>query len=184
MATAILGNPNLFPTDMIIYGSGNGTNIITKGDWVQWSGGVVVGLNTQASPAFRLSGIGVALDHNPKYDDLGRAINNSALPVLTHGVLRVSGGSAASLTGAPGYGAAVYPAATASGIVGQTGATGVGGVWLTAPRVSLSGSFQLTGAGQIASGVAKLVKIVVAGDITAAQWDILFDARNLAVDYY
>jgi len=184
MATAILGNPNLFPTDMIIYGSGNGTNIITKGDWVQWSGGVVVGLNTQASPAFRLSGIGVALDHNPKYDDLGRAINNSALPVLTHGVLRVSGGSAASLTGAPGYGAAVYPAATASGIVGQTGATGVGGVWLTAPRVSLSGSFQLTGAGQIASGVAKLVRIVVAGDITAAQLDILFDARNLAVDYY
>ena len=180
MATAILGNPNLFPTDMIIYGSGNGTNILTKGDWVQWSGGVIVGLNTQASPAFRLSGIGVALDHNPKYDDLGRAINNSALPVLTHGVLRVSGGSAASLTGAPGYGAAVYPASTASGIVGQTGATGVGGVWLTAPRQAISAN----PTGAVASGVAKLVRIVAAGDITAAQWDILFDARNLAVDYY
>ena len=101
MATAIVGNPNLFPTDTILYGSGNGTTIITKGDWVQWSGGVVVGLNTQATPAFRLSGIGVLLDHNPKYDELGRAINNSAIPILTHGVIRVSGGSAASITGAP-----------------------------------------------------------------------------------
>src|SRR3990167_7237513 len=112
MSTAVQGNPNLWG-DEIIYGSANGTTIITKGDWVQWSGGVIVGLNTQATPAYRLSGIGVALDNNPKYDDLGRAINNSALPVLTHGVLRVSGGSAASLTGAPGYGAAVYPASTA-----------------------------------------------------------------------
>src|SRR3972149_811235 len=143
MATAILGNPNLFPTDTIIYGSGNGTNILTKGDWVQWSGGVVVGLNTQARPAFRLSGIGVAPAPNPKSPHLGRAINNSALPVLTHGVLRVSGGSAASLTGAPGYGAAVYPASTASGIVGQTGATGVGGGGLAAAPGSLSGRFSL-----------------------------------------
>lgn len=179
MSTAILGNPALFEDD-IIYGSANGTNIISKGDWVQWSGGVIVGLNTQASPAFRLSGIGVALDNNPKYDELGRAMNNSALPVLTHGVLRVSGGSAASLTGAPGYGAAVYPATTASGFVGQTGLTGVGGIWLTAPRQAISGN----PTGAVASGVGKLINIFKAGDITGAQWDILFDARNLAVDYY
>ncbi len=180
MATAILGNPQLFQDDQIIYGSANGTNIITKGDWVQWSGGHIVGLNTQASPAYRLSGIGVALDHNPKYDELGRAYNNNALPVLTHGVIRVSGGSAASLTGAPGYGAAAYPATTASGIVGTTGATGVGGVWLTAPRQAISAN----PTGAVASGVAKLINIVKAGDITAAQWDLLFDQRNLGVDYY
>ena len=179
MSTAILGNPRLFD-DEILYGSANGTTIISKGDWVQFSGGVIVGLNTQASPAYRLSGIGVALDSNPKYDELGRAINNSAMPVLTHGLLRVSGGSAASLTGAPGLGAAVYPATTASGFVGTTGATGVGGVWLTAPRQAISAN----PTGAVASGVAKLVNIFKAGDITAAQWDILFDARNLAVDYY
>ncbi len=36
----------------------------------------------------------------------------------------------------------------------------------------------------VASGVAKLVNIFKAGDITASQWDILFDARDLGVDYY
>ena len=180
MATAIVGNPNLFPTDSILYGSGNGTTVITKGDWVQWSGGTLVGLNTQASPAYRLSGLGVALDHNPVYDELGRAINNSDLPVLTHGVLRVSGGSAASITGAPILGAAVYPATTASGIVGQTGATGLGPIWLTAPRQSISAN----PTGALASGVGKLVNIFKVGDITATQWDVLFDQRNLAVDYY
>lgn len=180
MATAIMGNPNLFPDDTIIYGSGNGTVIITKGDWVQWSGGTLVGLNTQATPAFRLSGVGVALDNNPVYDELGRAINNSALPVLTHGVLRVSGGSAASITGAPGLGAAVYPATTASGIVGQTGLTGLGAIWLTAARQQISGN----PTGALASGVGKLINIFKVGDITATQWDVLFDAQGLAVDYY
>lgn len=180
MATGVFGNPNLFETDQIIYGSGNGTVIITKGDWVQWSGGTLVGLNTQATPAFRLSGVGIALDHNPKYDELGRAINNSALPVMTHGVLRTSGGSAISITGAPALGAAVYPATTASGIVGTTGATGLGAIWLTAARVNISAN----PTGALASGVGKLINIFRVGDITAAQWDILFDARDLAVDYY
>jgi hypothetical protein len=180
MSTAVLANPSLYPDDAIIYGSANGTNIITKGDWVQFSGGTLVGLNTQASPAFRLSGVGIALDHNPKYDELGRAINNSAMPVLTHGVLRVSGGSAASLTGVPGLGAAVYPATTASGIVGTTGATGLGAVWLTAPRQAISAN----PTGAVASGVGKVINIAKVGDITASQWDILFDQRGRAIDYY
>jgi hypothetical protein len=179
MSTAIMGNPALF-ADEIIHGPADGVNVITKGDWVQWSGGNLVGLGTQATPAYRLSGAGVALANNPVYDDLGRAMTNSALPVLTHGVLRVSGGSAASLTGAPGLGAAIRPATTASGIVGQTGATGVGGVWVTAARQSISAN----PTGALASGVGKLINIFKAGDITAAQWDILFDARSLAVDYY
>lgn len=181
MSTAILGNPNLWANDQIVVGYATGTgNIITKGDWVQWSGGYVVGLNTQASPAYRLSGIGVALENNPWYDELGVARENSAMNILTHGVLRVSGGTAASLTGAPGYGAAVLPATTASGIVGQTGATGVGAIWQTAARQQISAN----PTGAVASGVGKLINIFKAGDITAAQWDVLFDARDLAVDYY
>lgn len=180
MATGIFGNPQLWESDQIIYGSGNGTVITTKGDWVQFSGGTLVGLNTQATPAYRLSGVGIALDNNPKYDELGRAINNSALPVLTHGVLRVSGGSATTITGAPILFAACYPATTASGIVGQTGLTGLGQIWLTAARVNISAN----PTGALASGVGKLINIFRVGDITASQWDILFDARDLAVDYY
>ncbi len=179
MATA-LSNPQLWQADDIIYGSAASTTIISKGDWVQFSGGCVVGLNTQATPAYRLSGIGVALENNPYYDPLGRALNNSALPILTHGVLRVSGGMAASLTVAPGLGAAVFPATTASGFVGTTGATGVGAIWQTATRQAISAN----PTGAVASGVGKLINIFKAGDITAAQWDILFDARDIAVDYY
>ena len=180
MSTAVLGNPNLFPDDTIIYGSANGTNILTKGDWCQMSGGTVVGLNTQATPAYRLSGLGILLANNPVYDELGRAMNNSAIPILTHGVIRVSGGSAASITGAPGLMAAVYPATTASGQVGTTGASGLGAIWLTAPRQQISAN----PTGAVASGVGKLIRIVAVGDITASQFDVLFDARNLAVDYF
>ena len=180
MATAILGNPNVFSDDSIIYGSGNGTVIATKGDWMQYSGGTLVGFGTQASPAFRTSGVGVALDHNPKYDELGRAINNSALPILTHGILLVSGGSAASITGAPALGNAVRPATTASGIVGQTGATGLGAIWVTAPRQQISAN----PTGAVASGVGRLIEIRVVGDITATQWLIQFDQRTVAVDYF
>ena len=51
MSTAVLGNPNLFPDDSIIYGSANGTGILTKGDWVQWSGAVIAGLGKDCQGA-------------------------------------------------------------------------------------------------------------------------------------
>lgn len=180
MSTALQGNPNLYKGDQIIYGVATSNTIISKGDWVQFSGGFVVGLNTQATPAYRLSGIGVAMESNPEYDELGVARANTALPILTHGILRTSGGTAASLTGAPGLGAAVFPATTASGFVGTTGATGVGAIWQTAARMQISAN----PTGAVASGVGKLINIFKAGDITAAQWDVLFDARDLGVDYY
>lgn len=179
MATAILGNPQLWADDQIIVGKATGVGIITKGDWVQYSGGFLVGLNTQATPAYVYSGAGIALDNNPVYDPLGRAVTNTALPVLTRGVLRVSGGSAASLTGAPTLNNSVYPASTASGIVGTTGATGLGAVWLTAAKMSISAN----PTGAIASGVGKLINIAKVGDITAAQWDIMFNVQGLAVGY-
>lgn len=180
MSTAVLGNPQLFADDTILYGSANGTVIITKGDWLQFSGGTLVGLNTQATPAYIVSAAGVALANNPVYDELGRSRNNSAMPYLTHGVLRVSGGSAASITGAPILGSDVYPATTASGIVGTTGATGLGQLWFTAAKVNISAN----PTGAIASGVGKLISVAKVGDITAAQWDIAFDARMRGVGYY
>lgn len=181
MSTAIMGNPQLFADDQIIYGKCTSVATpITKGDWVQWSGGFIVGLNTDATPAYVLSGIGVALDNHPAYDPLGRSMENTAMPVLTHGVLRVTGGSAASITGAPTLGNSVYPATTASGIVGTTGATGLAGLWFTAAKQSISGN----PTGAIASGVGRLINIAKVGDITGTQWDVLFDARMLAVSYY
>ena len=181
MSTAVQGNPQLFQDDQIIYGKCTSVATpITKGDWVQWSGGFVVGLNKDAAPAYLVSGIGIALDNHPVYDPLGRSMENTAMPVLTHGVIRVSGGSATTVSGAPTLGNSVYPAATASGIVGQTGATGIGGIWLTAAKVSISAN----PTGALASGVGKLINIAKIGDITAAQWDILFDARMLAVWAY
>ena len=68
MATAIFGNPQLYADDQIIWGKATGVGVITKGDWVQISGGFLVGLNKDASPAYKLSGAGVALDNNPVYD--------------------------------------------------------------------------------------------------------------------
>ena len=176
MSTAVLGNPNLWEGDQIILASAHGTTAITKGDWVQWSGQVATWLNKDASPAFRVSGAGIALANNPVYDPLGRAMNNSAMPILTHGVIRVTGGQ----TGTPPLGAAAIPATTASGIVGETGATGVGAVWTTAPRQSISSN----PTGARASGVGKVIGVPKAGDVSAAQWDVLFDVRNLAVDYF
>lgn len=180
MATAVFGNPQLYADDQIVWGKATGTTIITKGDWVQISGGFVVGLNKDAAPAYRLSGAGIALDNHPVYDPLGRSAANTALPVLTHGIIRVSGGSAESVTGAPILWSDVYPATTASGLVGTTGATGLGGIWLTAAKVGISAG----GTASVASGVGKLINIYKVGDITGAQWDVMFDTRMLTVGNY
>ena len=51
MATAILGNPQLWSEDDVIYGKCANTTIITKGDWVQYSGRYIVSFGTQATPA-------------------------------------------------------------------------------------------------------------------------------------
>jgi|WetSurMetagenome_2_1015567.scaffolds.fasta_scaffold145970_2 hypothetical protein len=182
MATAIVGNPQLFQDDQIIYGKCTGTTVITKGDWLQFSGGFLINLVAAVGlTGLRASAVGVALDNHPVYDPLGRSMENTAMPVLTHGVMRVSGGTAVSFTGAPTLGSNVFPAATASGIVGVTGGTGIGGIWQTAAQVSTTGSG--AAAWTQASGVGKLINIAKSGDITATQWDIMFDARMLGVGY-
>jgi hypothetical protein len=172
----------LFQDDQIIYGKCTGTTIITKGDWLQFSGGFLINLVAAVGlTGLRASAVGVALDNHPVYDPLGRSMENTAMPVLTHGVMRVSGGTAVSFTGAPTLGSNVFPAATASGMVGVTGGTGIGGIWQTAAQVSTTGSG--AAAWTQASGVGKLINIAKSGDITATQWDIMFDARMLGVGY-
>ena len=153
--------------DSIIYGNASGTaNVITKGDWVIGSGNWVIAANS-GNAGFKASGMGVALANNPWYDELGVARTQTALPVLRHGIIRVSGMSAATVgTHAPVM-TPVFPSTTSSGIVGQTGATGMGPVWVTAPLVNISSN--PTGARP--SGVARLLAVISYG--STGQWDVL-----------
>jgi len=84
MSTAILGNPALWEPDDIIYASANGVVIATKGDWAIFSGQLVGAAHDAVigSPAFKVSAAGVFLANNPVYDELGRALNNSAIPTI------------------------------------------------------------------------------------------------------
>ena len=181
MSTAILGNPALWEPDDIIYASANGTVIATKGDWAIFSGQVVGAAHDAVigSPAYKVSAAGVFLANNPVYDELGRSLNNSAIPILRRGVMRVSASGSGSALTIP-LGAACYPDSTASGIVGTTGATGKGACWTTAPRQGISAN----PTGAIASGVAIVIGHPVGGDSGVGQIDIAFDVGGLAPDYF
>lgn len=171
MATAILGNPQLFGDDSVTYGSASALAVITKGDWLVYSGQQVT--NIFVAGQHQNSAAGVALDHSPKYDELGRAINNSAIPILRRGILRVSASGSGSALTIP-LGAAAYQASTASGIVGQTGATGVGPQWITAPRVGISAAIGALTA-TVPSGVGYVLRHPVGGDSGLGQIDVAFD---------
>ena len=103
MSTAILGNPALWEPDDIIYASANGTVIATKGDWAIFSGQVVGAAHDAVigSPAYKVSAAGVFLANNPVYDELGRSLNNSAIPILRRGVMRVTASGSATAGGVP-----------------------------------------------------------------------------------
>src|SRR3972149_5567757 len=125
MSTAVQGNPQLFQDDQIIVGKRTGTTVITKGDWLQFSGGFLINLVAAVGlTGLRASAAGVALDNHPVYDPLGRSMENTAMPVLTHGVLRVSGGmrpaSPARLRSAP-TSSRQQPRAASSDRPGQPG---------------------------------------------------------------
>jgi len=167
MATALIAD--YFMEDQIISVSASSTTIITRGDWVAYSAlwGVAATDAHIGSPAYKVSGAGVALQNNPRYDDQGVAYNNSALQVATRGVFRFSGTVSGTAATVP-MGAHAYPDTSASGIVGQTGATGVGPLWNTAPPQGISAN----PTGAIASGVGIVVGQPVGGDATALQLDI------------
>lgn len=171
-------NPMLYETDAIIpvSASGVGASTATLGDWMAWSAQWAMPAHDAfiGSPAYKVSAAGVALENNPTFDHLGRAVNNSGLTVLRRGVLRVSAGNSGTARTIP-MGAHCYPDTTASGIVGQTGATGVGAQWLTAPPQGISAN----PTGAIASGVAIVINHPVGGDSGLGQIDIAF---NLATN--
>lgn len=168
--------PVLYDDAVIPVSASGVASTATRGDWMiasaQWA--IPALFSTIATPAFKVSALGVALENNAAYDPLGRAINNSALTVARRGFMRVSAGNSGTARTIP-IGSFVYPATTGSGIVGQTGATGVGTQWLTAPPQGISAN----PTGALASGVAVVVNHPVGGDSGLGQIDIAF---NLATN--
>lgn len=155
--------------DAVIPVNASGTALtITKGDWVAFSGIWAIAANTGIA-YYKNSGVGIALANNPVYDSLGVPRVNTALPVLTRGIVRVTGMSAAGDGSDVTLGLPVKPITTGSGIVGQTGATGIGSRWATAPLVGVSAAIGALTA-TVPSGVATLVGIAAAG--STGQWDI------------
>ncbi len=153
--------------DAVIAGNASGTALtVTKGDYVAFSGLWIIAANTGVA-GYKTSGLGVALAQNPWFDELGVARANTALPVLVRGIVRVTGSSAVGTGEDITLGLAVKPTTTGSGIVGQTGATGMGAIWTTAAFVAASGATSV--AAGACGGVARLVSVVSVG--STGQWD-------------
>jgi hypothetical protein len=170
-------NPFLYDDALVpVSASGNGGSTATIGDWMafsaQWAMPAAPGFI--GSPAYKVSAAGVAMENNPTFDTLGRAINNTAFLVLRRGVLRVSATASATARTIP-MGAHCYPGNTGSGIVGQTAATGAPVCWVTAPAVGISAN----PTGAIASGVGIVINHPIGGDSGLGQIDVLF---NLATN--
>lgn len=173
MATTGVNAPlaPFFHDDAVISVSASGiASTATVGDWMAFSAQWAMPADEAfiASPAYKVSAAGVALSQNPTVNSQGVWINNSGLLVLRHGVLRVSAGNSGSARTIP-IGSFVYPDTTGSGIVGQTGATGVNASWLTAPPRGISAN----PTGAIASGVAVVINHPIGGDSGLGQIDIV-----------
>ncbi len=188
--------------------SGTALNV-NPGDYVTWSGNYVIAANTGVS-YWKASGVGIALDKNPAYDNAGRMVVNSALMVARWGQFRVS----ANFSGYPAYGTVVNPTTTGSGVNGISGNTGVGATWNTAtpsttkPQAitydyrdlasaisayvgySASGSALLPASGLLSAkaisaqvdGVGQVVGWYDSGPAGTGQIDIVLWDRN--ADYY
>lgn len=170
-------NPYLYDDALVpVSASGKGGSTATMGDWIiasaQW--GIPAQPAIIGSPAYRISALGVAMENNPTFDQLGVAVNNTGFLVLRRGVLRVSAGNSGTARTIP-IGSFCYPSTTSSGIVGLTGATGDGPYWVTAPPVGISSN----PTGALASGVAIVINHPVGGDSGIGQIDIAF---NLATN--
>jgi len=100
---------------------------VNPGDFVTWSGQYGIAAHDGVA-GWKASGIGIALDRNPKYDEYGNKIVNTALIVCRYGLFRVS----ANFSGQPLMGVLAYPDMTGSGVNSPTGQTGLGAVWNTA----------------------------------------------------
>ncbi len=161
----------LAPDDILWFNPRLTATIITKGDYIVASGSAVIaGESSLNGQYLRSSGWGIALANNPTYDELGVARVNTALLVAIRGVIRVSAASASALGNWP-VGQPVYPATTSSGIVGQTGATGIGPIWSTAAVVVDTTAWSAARA--YFSGVARVMEMLSVGVEGAGQCDIV-----------
>lgn len=172
MATALFND--FLNDDAIIAVNASGTALtITKGDYVAFSGIWAIAANTGVA-GWKTSGLGVALGNNPWYDELGVPRVNTALPVLVRGIVRVTGTSAVGDGSDITLGIPVKPVTTGSGIVGLTGATGIGAIWTTAAFVAASGATSV--AGGTNGGVGRLVNVAKVG--STGQWDVQLLAQR------
>jgi len=175
--TAQTAQPGVpFFDDRVIRVSASGLSTANAGDWVAASGTYAFAADVGfiATPSYKVSGLGIAMEYNPTFDPLGRGINNSGFTVLRRGVLRVTAGNSGSARTIP-IGSFCFPSSTGSGIVGQTGATGVGAIWVTAPPQGISAN----PTGALASGIGVVINHPVGGDSGIGQLDVVF---NLATN--
>ena len=160
--------------DQYVVGHGGTTaNVINPGDYVAFSGSCVVAAPTALS-YWKASGVGVALDRNPAYDNAGRTVVNSGVLVAKHGQFRVS----AAFSGQPALGVLAAMDTSGSGVNAPSGQTGLGGTWTTASPVTVSGA---TAAAPVV-GVAQVVGWYNSGPAGTGQLDIQLWPRN--ADYY
>lgn len=147
--------------------------VVNPGDYVAYSGSAVVAAPTALS-YWKVSGVGIALDRNPAYDNAGRAVVNSGILIARRGIFRVS----AAHSGQPNLGVIAAMKTSGSGVNAASGVTGVGATWITATPGFVSG-----GTAQAAIlGVAQVVGWHNSGPAGTGQLDISLWDRN--ADYY
>lgn len=106
--------------------------------------------------------------------ELGVARANTALPILRRGVVRVTATSGVGDGSDFVLGLPVVPRTTGSGIVGQTGATGIGPIWNTAAFASVSAGTSYVPGAQ--GGVATLINVVAGG--STGKWDVVLNPQS------
>ena len=177
MSNATLA-PWLYDDDRFVQVSASGALSAMKGDWLMYSAlWASPGHDaTIGSPAYKVSAAGLAITQNPTFDSQGNAITNSAMLALRRGIFRASAAISGTANTVP-IGSHAYPDTTGTGVIGQTGNTGLGALWNTAPPQQISAN----PTGAVASGVAIVVAQPGAGDATAVQLDL---ALNLTTQGY
>ena len=149
---------------------GSTANTAEVGDWLGFSGKQCISMTT-ANAYFRASGVGIALDQNPKWTNAGSAYYLTAMPVgRAGGVYRVSGVTGAAYSA----GDYVFPVQAGSGQVGQTGRTGKAALWSATAilpfLITALGASWNSASGVPNSAVGRILRVVAAGG--TGQWDI------------
>ena len=173
--TAVQINSGIPVSDgQYVVANASGTALeVNPGDWVAFSGQYIIAAPDGVA-SHKVSGLGVAMDRNPKYDEYGNKIVNTALLVARRGVFRVS----AAFSGQPLLGVLAFCDVTGSGVNAPTGLTGLGSIWNTANPVSVSGG---TAAAPV-PGYAQVIGWYNSGPAGTGQMDIVVWDRN--ADYY